>query len=463
MTPRMSGLLAGLLCAGVGVAEELPPARAANLRQVAAWDAANQSRATDAGRFLLRRAARADRQARTVTLLAESCGLAPNATVEFGIVGETSDRAYEALFLTYARASDIGDALESIGLPRGRNVSSKAQRYWPSGERVTVLVRPFGATNAAALPLEDHILDRQAGTTLARRNFIYCGSPRVPDPDGTGEICLADLEAPGSILSIYNEPQTLLDVPRVSPQGEVYENYVANPAALVPAARMVELILAPEPRPDGQPRVRPIALKVVPSEGPGGVAFLYREPGSEPQRFDAFGDLLKRLMAVVDASCDPMVSLSLDDALPLARAREVCKVIQKIEGENGVRMEPPPKGQIYYKGFLPDEQWRDRAKRLSQPWEFHVGRMSPTNAVPPLHLVKIIEDWSDPNSMDPRLTPVTYPLRSFDAMPGTMEKAGHGLPVLLVYAPAEAPVGSFMEGVRKVLDTHATVYIFAQP
>jgi hypothetical protein len=204
-------------------------------------------------------------------------------------------------------------------------------------------------------------------------------------------------------------------------------------------------------------------MKVVPAEVPGGMAFDLSEPGGETLRLVSFGDLLKRLMAIVDESCDPMVSLSFDDALPLTRAREVCKVIQKIEGENGVRMEPPPEGQLFYKSFLPDEQWRERSKRLSQPWELHVGRTSPTNALPTLRLVKTLEDWSDPDSIEPRLTPVDYPIASFDELPQTLAKAGHGLPVMLVYAPADASIGSFMAGLRKILDTHSTVYVFAEP
>ena len=451
-------------CAVVCAQDTATPWRATNLQQVAAWDDAN--RAADGGnaRVLMRRAVRADRQTRTVTLLAESCGLAANATVEFALVGETSDRAYEALFLSFARATDIGDALEFIGLPRGRNVSGLEQRYWPTGERVVIQVQAYGATNVPPRPLEFHILDRRAGATLAPRGFIYCGSPRVPGPDGAAEICLADREAPVSILSLYNEPQTLLDVPRLSPQGEVYENYTANPETLLPAGRMVQLTLAPEPRADGRPRVRPVSLTVVPAgEEPGGVAFLLREGEGEPQRIEAFGDLLKRLMAVVDEQGDPMLSLAIDDAVPLARAREVCKVLQKIEGENGVRLEPPPQGQIYYKSFLPDEQWRERARRLTQPWELHVGRLTPTNAVPPLRLVKILEDWSDPETIDPKLTPVDYPLRAYGEIPSMMEKVGRGLPVLLVFAQADEPVGRFMEGVRQVLGTHPTVYIFAEP
>ncbi len=441
-------------------ADEMPPAAKANLERVAAWDAENRQACADTNRYLLRRNVRADRQARTVAILAESCGLAANATVEFGIVGETSDRAYEALLRTYARATDLAAALEFIGLPRGRNVGAKAQRFWPTGERVAIHVERPATTNAP-LPLEAFILDRKTGEPLAQRHFVYCGSPRVPALDGEdGEICLADREAPCSILSTYNEPQTLLDVPRQASQGEVYENYVANPGLLLPEHELVRLVLSPETRPDGRPRLRPMALLVTASEVPGGLAFELREPSpAGPAHFQAFGELLKRLMAVVDESCDPMVSLVLDDAIPLRRAREICKVIQKIEGENGVRMEPPPAGQIFYKSFLPDE----RKERLSQPWELHVGPGAATNALPELRLVKTLEDWSDPNSIDPKLTPVDFPLRSFDDLPVTLEKEGRGLPVMLVYAPADAPIGLFMQGLRRIRETHPTVYVFAEP
>jgi hypothetical protein len=455
----LSAVLAARLAAGQSV---VPPVAATNQQRLAAWDATNAAVCRAPERFLLRRAVLADRQARTVTLLAESCGLAAHAIVEFGIVGETSDRTYEALFRAYARAIDIGDALEFIGMPRGRNVSSKAQRYWPAGERVLIQVQPLDGTNPPPRNLEDYILDKQTGGVLPRTGFVYCGSPRVPNPDGAGDVCLADLDAPVSFLSLYNEPQTLLDVPRIAHQGEVYERYTANPQGLLPEARQVRLVLSPEPRADGRPRMRPLTLAVVSAPGPGGVAFDLADARQDAVRIDSFGDLLKRLMALVDEACDPMVALRFDDNLPLARVREVCKVIQRIEGENGIRVEPPPEGQLYYKAYLPDDNWRDRAKRLSQPWELHVGKPESGRAVPPLRLVKTLEDWSDPASIEPRLTPVEHPLATFDELPAVLEREGRGLPVLLVFAPGEAPVGLFLQGIRRVLDTHATVYVFAE-
>ena len=459
----LMGLLAVLIGTGAALAQETSPAQGTNLLRVAAWDEANQRASRKEGTTLLRRGVVADRQAGSVTLLAESCGLDANATVEFGIVGESSDRTYEALFRVYARAIDLSDALEYIGLPRGKNVSNQAQRYWPTGERIQVHVLPLDTTNRTPLLLEDYILDRKTGATLAPVGFTYCGSPRVPNPDGDGEICLADLDAPVSILSLYNEPQTVLDVPRQAAQGSVYENYTANPATRLPASQMVRLVLTPETRPSGKPRMRLMDLSVEPTNHAGEILFTLKEAAGEPVRIKAFGELLKRLMAVIDEGCDPLVRLRFDEALPLARVREVCKVIQRIEGENGIRMEPPPEGQLFYKAYLPDEKWRERTKRLSQPWELHIGRLSATNAVPPLRLVKISEDWSDPQSIEPKLTAVDFPLTSFDDLPRILAKEGPGLPVLLVFAPNDAPIGQFLAGIRRVLDTHPTIYVFAEP
>ena len=46
----------------------------------------------------------------------------------------------------------------------------------------------------------------------------------------------------------------------------------------------------------------------------------------------------------------------------------------------------------------------------------------------------------------PRLTPVDYPLRGYGEIPSTIEKAGRGLPVLLVFAPADEPVDIVVGG-----------------
>ena len=54
-------------------------------------------------------------------------------------------------------------------------------------------------------------------------------------------------------------------------------------------------------------------------------------------------------------------------------------------------------GQFFYRAFIPRESWRDRKERLTQPYEVRFADGKPS-------LTVIKEDWSDPDSSDPKLT-----------------------------------------------------------
>lgn len=439
-------------------AQETNAARLANLRHLAEWDARQARRE---GVSLTRRGVAAFAGARRVEVLAEACGLAAKSTVEFALAGEFSDRAYEALALSFARAGDIAAALESIGVPRGLNIDAKAQRYWPRGERVFVTVQSATNAAAAAVPLESFILDLRTQAPVQPQGFVYCGSARRGGETGGG--LLADLEPPMAIISMYNEPQSLLDVPRLAAQGEVYESFVAHPDRLLPPGALLCLTFTPEPRPDGKPRVLPVTIKASPAAAGQGVSFECALASEPPVRLASLAEVVKLLLRQVEAARDPYLTLSFDDALPQSRAREICAALQMIEGEKGVRLEPPPPGQIFYKSFLPDEKWRERQTRLSQPWELHVGPAPRTGDEPALKLVQILEDWSDPKSLDPKLTVREHPLQNAADLPGKIRELGGGMPVLLVYAPAAAPLSDFMPAVRLVRETQPIVYVFAEP
>jgi hypothetical protein len=453
-------LVVSLLPAAVR-SQETNAVRLANLRRVAEWSAAGERLAGGKPHLLARRGLLADRERRRVELLAEASGLGAYAAIEFGLVGELSDRGYEALAFSFARATDLAEALEFIGLPRGLNVKPKEHRFWPKGERVFIEVQVLTNEAAPPLPIESFVLDRRTEQPLARQGMIYCGSARRPAEAG-GD-CLADHEPPMSLLSTYNEPQTVLDVPRPAPQGDVYESFVMHPDRKRPEGELLRFVFTPEPRPGGVPRVLAVALTALPAADGQGAAFDCSLDGEPARRLDDTGALIRLMKSQVEAGRDPYVTLAIDDALPLAHVRDLCAALRLIEGENGVRMEPPPPGNIYYKAFLPDEKWRDRATRLSQPWELHVGRPPAAGAPPPLTLVQILEDWSDPASLDPKLTVREHPLKDHAELPAKIRELGGGPPVLLVYAPLDAPVGIFMPAVRLVRETQPLVHVFGEP
>ena len=160
-----------------------------------------------------------------------------------------------------------------------------------------------------------------------------------------------------------------------------------------------------------------------------------------------------------------------------------------VEGQGGVRVEAPPAGQVYYKAFLPDERWRTRADRPSQPWELRVSRSK--DGVWASTLVQILEDWSKEGQLTPDLTPTEFPLARPEDLPGKIREliavqvaavkqklAKDGKPVsednveqmatlqrintLFVFAPPDAPLGADLPAVRQVHDALPQVHVFVE-
>ena len=425
----------------------------ANLKTVSTWTAEQQKAHGKNQAFFVRRGLVADKATDTVQILVESTEVQANSTIEFPIIGELSDRDYEALFRTFAKPGDIAEALEFLGLPRGRNVDSKALNFWPRGERVAITVAPYGA-KTAPLPIQAYLYDREVKGLPTWKNFVYCGSP--DDPVAKDGSRLANNMAPNSVLSTYNEMQTVLDVPDLSNQSDVYERFVKNDAQKIPHFALFTATLKPVRRADKQPSIQDYQLKILP--GKGALAFDLSHAG-KTERFTDAKALFVKLHDAVTGGFDPFVSVAFDDGLTLADARQMALALSQIDGANGVKIAPPAKGSVYYKSFLPAERWRISKNRTSQPWEIHFAPA--TNAAPTVRLVQTLEDWSDPNSLDPILTPKSYdvPVKA-DEIAARIKKIGAGLPVQLVFAPDNAPLSLFMPTVRALLTDHPVVYLF---
>jgi hypothetical protein len=434
----------------------------ANRRLVEAWSRTNAFARTGGAGVWCRTGVAADRRSRTVEVLAESAGLSAEATVEFLLIGPTSEKAYEAVATSFAWAGDVARAVEFVGVPRGSPVDPAASRFWSRGERMRVTVQDLSSP-AAAAPLESFVLDRRTGEAWPVAGFVYTGSR------WTGEtaraVCLADTEPPASLIATYNEPLSLFDVPRQAPQGEVYESLVLHPARVPPAGTPLLFRFQPEPRPDGRPRVRDIVLRAFPAANGGtgleGVRIGLTDGRGAGLLADAtVAAAVQRLAGWCGPGTDLFARVTFDDALSAGAARTVAHALRLIEGADGIRVDAPPEGQLYYRAFLPNEAWRSRTERTAQPWELRLVRKDAGWAAV---LVHIAEDWSDAASLTPRLTPTEYPLANWDALPERIRALGGGLPVVLVFAPADAPLSAFMPGIRRILKTHPTVHVFLEP
>jgi len=270
--------------------------------------------------------------------------------------------------------------------------------------------------------------------------------------------------APGAVAATYNEPTALLDVPEQASQGEVYGNRAAG-ARLLAKHELLRVTLQAEERPAGCPRIVDVSVTAqpVPGDAISGLAGLQLICRSADPAFPAATNdvrgAFQRFAALAQSGRDPFVALTLDDRLTVLQARDLAQALTAIEGVNGIRMDAPPPGQLYFKAFLPSERWRVRKERLTQPWELRVARKDEGWA---RMLVEIREDWSKADQLDPDLTVVEHPFDAWDELPAKIKALGGGLNTLLVFAPADAPLSAFMPGVRAVHATQPMVFVFAE-
>lgn len=432
------------LSAGASVFETNDQQRA-NLETVAGWGGATE------------RGLRLDREKGEVVVLAEFCGIDPNATVEFPIVGELSDRDYEALFRTFAKPGSIGRAIEALGVRRGRNVSFATTDFWPFGERVAIDVAPFGATNGVWTPIQRYIIDMTTRAPLAFPSFVYCGSADARDGAPGDRLC--DVVAPNSVFSTYNEPQTLIDMPARCGQSDVYERFLLAPDHGLAPFGLYAIRFRPAKAVPGVKAPGLVELGLSVGKSGDAVAYSLSGGGAAGETLDAAG-LAARLKALSAAGNDLFASVGFDGSLTVAEAAAQAEFISKIDGEGGLRVRGPGARDIYYKGFLPSEGWRSREDRPSQPWEMRFAEG--TNGVAEITLVKTIEDWTSTDSLDPILSTEEYKAASPEEALAVTAAHGEGLPVLLVFAPKTMALARIMPAVLALKPAHPTVYVFGE-
>lgn len=420
--------------------------RLVNTNAVEAWQAA-QSGATQVWPGVA-----ADAKAREVRLLAEAVGHRAGVTAEFLLVGPKSDRAYESLAVTVASPGDIARAMSRVGLARGGGIGSRPCRFWPCGERVTATVKRGG--QGEARPLQSLLRDGEPQSPLyGDEGLVFTGGRWCE----AGAGCVTDTNLPCSVISLYNEPGTVFDVPFQVAQSDVYGRLTV--AEALPFGQLLEITIKPLLPADGQPRVMPLTVKAR-AEGQE-IALTSRGADGAVVHEGKLADAMAWLHAKAGAGREMFVTLDVDDALTLRRAADVARVFAMVDGK-GLKLDGKPDGGLFARAFLPQERWRERKGRNPQPFELHLSAGEGGKLAK--RLVFVEEDWKV-EGLDPKLTPREYPFESWEELPGLVQKAGgadNKVPLLFVFAPGDLPLGAFMPGVRAVADRLPMVYVFAE-
>jgi hypothetical protein len=354
-------------------AQEDPAAARASARAAATQRyQANLKAHADDRNMLVKPGLVASKKDRRVVIDAVATGLPASDPVEFFLIPEDSGKDYEALAVAFAKPSDIDQALRFIGMTPGRPVDFAAMNYWPKGPRVLMRFQ-WGRGDAHDDRAERFVLDTRTNRHLPLAGFVYAGSTWRTDPQTKDRVFAADVSDSMSIASNYNEPTTILDVPRRAPQGDVYSHYKPNPKFELSAGQPIRVILEPEPR--RLPRVVDLDLHLKPGaaktpEALNGLTVdLVDQSDSAVLKEGKVTEALAKFADLVHAEQDPYVTIHIDGRIPLGLVRQFNKLMLAAEGERGIRIEAPPADQLYPRAFVPNPRWRDRKTRLFTAFE----------------------------------------------------------------------------------------------
>ena len=406
----------------------------------------------------------ADRRIQQVRIVAEATGLAGKEIAEFLLIGEQSSHGYESLAVAFAKPSDVHAALEFIGMKAGRSVDSRKLQLWPKGERVLLSASGRNPTSVVQnVRMEALLSGAGTGEAMPASGLVFTGSRLVPARDDAGiEVYAADEYDPRSIAANYNESSSVLVVPGQAPKNRVYGSQLVNPAYVLPAYDLLNIVMEPEYK-NGRMRVVDLGLTVMPgpanpTNAKADLSFCLQQPDGVLTNMQ-LNDVLAVFTGLVEDGHDPFVGLQFDEVLKLGDIHELCKLLASIETVNGIRIEPPAVGQLYYRAFLPNEDFRNREDRFAQPWELRIETSDSSSAGSTGILTRITEVWHD-DVIKPELQIVDHEIGTPADMGRILKKEGSGLPVILVFAARDLTYGDIMPYLRPVLKDYDTVYVF---
>ena len=431
--------------------------RAENKAAVAAWQLDVSKPYTNSADILIRNGVMANRQTHTVSFWAEATGVSPRDIIEFFLIGEKSGNDYEAIAIALAEPRDIYAGMLFIGMQPGRCVNYEKLQFWPKGERVNLT---FDGHRAETLILKD-----ATGKPLDLTGLVFVGSQQVPSEPGETPALAAQVREPHAIAANYNEAESLFGVPHRAAQSAVYSQQTLNPELQFPAGKRIPIEITPE-YVNGKQRVRDFDLYIscgtnaTPSIMTAGLSLQERNKPPSPTNKSSLPGVLETLSTIRDAGHDPFVTVHIGDDVTLGQLHELAAILQEIDTENGIRVDPPPAGQLYYQAFAPNESFRKREDRMLQPWELDLDFNSEGKLA--ARLTEIREKWI-PQEIKPQLEIEKHTVASPEAMCELLASRKKDCNVILVEAPASLTHKALMEFIGPAYKTHPTVHVFVNP
>lgn len=415
----------------------------------------------------------ANRTKRRVEVRVERSAVGAEAPCEFLVVNEGSDHGYESLLIAFARPSDVHNALRFIGVEPGQSHHPPTHRYWAKGEPFLLSVL---FTNREPIRVESLLVDRRTGTTLPPEGFLFTGSRSVAAAEVAGSLhYVADRYQPMAIASLFNTPYAVLEVPRTASKESVYRNTVVNPGVPIPEGTLLTLVIEPV-HPPGTSGFRDLALDVDAASDAGKrsgsnvealakLRVALREEGTVLNPDGSLVGMVGSIAALDRQSRIPFLTLRWSPEVRLGSARALAEILDSLDRERGIRIEPPRAGDPYYRAFMPDRKLLDRRERRQHPMELTVseaegglsGRLVLVESVWKEGIARSELEFGE--ALVRNRADLARELAADRDRPRTQGKQPRPN-VLLVFVSPEVTMGQFKEFLEPVLTNHTEIHVF---
>lgn len=284
--------------------------------------------------------------AASFTFTATATGVEKGTPVEFAFSERDFDRDYETMFFIDGSLESLCDRMEAAGMPRGKGTSVSNCDFWPVGCLVTLS------------PSLDEFIETEYPDEIPASEIVYTGAR----PATTNE--------PAAVFSFFSVPSApfVFEIPYA--QSAVYGVHRAKQT--MKKGEKVTFTLSW----DETTFPKPLSVTM------------------RPGRLNAILDEMTKAHA---ERAKIQVRVDFDGALTVAEARLVAEALDLVETNTTMFNGTDATGHLYYRSFLPSDEWTNRQSRVSQPFELHFDEDGIAR------LLYIESDWTS-EGLDPTLT-----------------------------------------------------------
>ena len=166
--------------------------------------------------------------------------------------------------------------------------------------------------------------------------------------------------------------------------------------------------------------------------------------------------LLATFNQLAQSRADPYVSVEPANSIRLDQLRVFYSLLNEVDKDAGIRIEPPGENHLYYRAFLPDQKWRNRSERIIQPWELRLIRSE--DGVLRGELVDLASRYN--TSTNAQTKTRSFSVESSGALAATLKKSEKRYPSLLIFTTGDLAYSDLLSFIQPAMPTHPFIHVF---